>query len=556
LVLTGLSGKTPYRLLDLSHLSSGPLGSGEVDRFETITIPVSTLTPDNHFQLETAGSLLAYLGEDCWDQKTGGSFFYPTEDGRSFIGTEYVINIPVLSANNEFVVFAYESASVTIEDTRGNTVVSLDMTANSYWKPAKLVAGKTYVIRSTGHVALQSNALEGYTSVPGQHVDNLTSCYNNGATKLLFATWDGNANNVIAVTAQGNATATLWDLDDIQGGGTSIALTKDKIVYHDLPGLKPGYWMLETAGALRVTVQVGLEEDKALLGYVADDIDFSAGFDAKNFWFPSMTQGGHVFLNANDTTVTTNGAVSEPLAATRTLFLAPLRDWAVTADLPIMIETIGGNKVDTATQLNDFGTFVVPAFSVDRNANGVHDHMEDLDDDGNPNACDLDGDGDGIADREDRCPYTTGPDADQDGCPDGAGDGDIDGDGIPDSEDACPDVPEDFDNDLDGDGCPETSQDSDGDGIENEIDNCPLVYNPDQADLDNDGIGDACDDENDEIIAGVGATGGGAVFSCQVTEVATRAAPKASFGLIVRFIYEYLFSSDGHQALGTMDGGR
>jgi outer membrane protein OmpA-like peptidoglycan-associated protein len=82
----------------------------------------------------------------------------------------------------------------------------------------------------------------------------------------------------------------------------------------------------------------------------------------------------------------------------------------------------------------------------------------------------VDRDGDGILDRDDRCPDQ--PEdrdgfRDEDGCPDP----DNDGDGIPDKADACPNEPESFDGFEDDDGCPEP--DRDGDGIKDAVDKCP-----------------------------------------------------------------------------------
>ena len=97
----------------------------------------------------------------------------------------------------------------------------------------------------------------------------------------------------------------------------------------------------------------------------------------------------------------------------------------------------------------------------------------------------LDSDGDGISDKNDKCPEVPGleeflgcPDTDGDGiidkedqCPDQAGSpemngcADSDGDGIADNVDECPDKV----GSADMNGCP----DSDGDGVSDEEDACP-----------------------------------------------------------------------------------
>ena len=89
------------------------------------------------------------------------------------------------------------------------------------------------------------------------------------------------------------------------------------------------------------------------------------------------------------------------------------------------------------------------------------------DDDGCP---DLDDDGDGIPDAQDQCrnePEDKDGCQDEDGCPDP----DHDGDGGLDVRDRCPNDPEDKDGFQDEDGCPDP--DNDGDGTIDALDRCP-----------------------------------------------------------------------------------
>jgi outer membrane protein OmpA-like peptidoglycan-associated protein len=69
-----------------------------------------------------------------------------------------------------------------------------------------------------------------------------------------------------------------------------------------------------------------------------------------------------------------------------------------------------------------------------------------------------DRDGDGITDKDDKCPGDKGP-ASTSGCPD------RDGDGVADKDDACPDKR----GDSAHKGCPDT----DGDGVYDDTDRCP-----------------------------------------------------------------------------------
>jgi outer membrane protein OmpA-like peptidoglycan-associated protein len=111
-----------------------------------------------------------------------------------------------------------------------------------------------------------------------------------------------------------------------------------------------------------------------------------------------------------------------------------------------------------------------------------------------PEQCpDLDDDGDGILNRDDRCPLEKGL-AQYHGCPEP----DRDHDGVPDSVDKCPDEP----GPKERQGCP--VHDRDGDGVEDEMDRCPDQPGPAEnhgcpiADRDGDGVPDDVDNCPDE----------------------------------------------------------
>ena len=119
---------------------------------------------------------------------------------------------------------------------------------------------------------------------------------------------------------------------------------------------------------------------------------------------------------------------------------------------------------------------------------------------GNPTVIWPDEDGDGIPDKDDKCPGTPrGVAVDKDGCPlDSDGDGvpdyldrcpdtpagakgfvnehgcelDTDNDGVCDYKDKCPDTPAEVGTYVDDDGC---TLDSDGDGVPDYMDKCPKV---------------------------------------------------------------------------------
>jgi len=156
------------------------------------------------------------------------------------------------------------------------------------------------------------------------------------------------------------------------------------------------------------------------------------------------------------------------------------------------------------------GTFVATG-GVDGDGDGIADGddncpfvpnpgQEDANGDGVGDICEGDQDSDGVDDNVDNCPINPNfdqSDADGDGLGD-ACDPDIDNDGIPNGEDNCPFVQNPSQADSDDDGVGDACEtDFDGDGVQDEFDNCPVTPNPAQSDLDNDGIGDSCDTDID-----------------------------------------------------------
>ena len=144
---------------------------------------------------------------------------------------------------------------------------------------------------------------------------------------------------------------------------------------------------------------------------------------------------------------------------------------------------------------DDDGIGSLPEVGADNCPLNANPGQEDLDVDGEGDACDLDIDGDTITNNDDNCPINANPnqedlDADIAG---NACDTDIDGDTIDNSLDNCLLVAnaaqENIDGDLTGDAC---DIDVDGDTFTNGEDNCPLISN-DQTNTDGDTAGDACD---------------------------------------------------------------
>lgn len=124
---------------------------------------------------------------------------------------------------------------------------------------------------------------------------------------------------------------------------------------------------------------------------------------------------------------------------------------------------------------------------LDKDNDGVADYLDECPDVAGTamfKGC-PDKDGDGIADKEDRCPDVKGL-VTLKGCPD------ADADGVADLDDKCPDTKTGFK--VDATGC---TMDNDKDGITNEDDRCPDAAGPESLkgcpDTDGDGVADIDD---------------------------------------------------------------
>ncbi|MGQ0697402.1 MAG: thrombospondin type 3 repeat-containing protein [Panacagrimonas sp.] len=128
---------------------------------------------------------------------------------------------------------------------------------------------------------------------------------------------------------------------------------------------------------------------------------------------------------------------------------------------------------------------------IDLDQDGVPDYLDKCPNTppGSPvdvNGCPIDSDGDGVPDHLDQCPGTpANVKVDVKGCP-----ADADGDGVPDYLDKCPETV--AGSAVDASGCP--IADSDGDGVPDNLDKCPnsdpaIKVGPDGCPLDSDGDG-------------------------------------------------------------------
>lgn len=327
LKLVGWTDNTNFKLF---KLEDGTLfTSGTLNRFQTMILNISGI---RHFKLEASSPLLATLGFDCCN--FGGSFFYPTLNGKSLVGREFIIRIPVLSSTNEFIIFAYEHSQVTIRDTAGNVVTTQTIPASRFFATtgSPLSAGVVYQVSSTGNIAIISNSRNAHTAVP-------SSAGTDVGTTFLFGTrvWDTSA---VAIFAYSNATVTGTDLET---GTQAFTRTLAAGQFAYISGFGDNKFKVESTG--EIGIWAGSTEFGDSIGFMGDNLTMNTGDGGREFLIHTQSQGAFLFAFQNNTTVNIDGAVTT-LQRDQFIDLAPGVFRHILSDKPVIVETIGGNDLN------------------------------------------------------------------------------------------------------------------------------------------------------------------------------------------------------------------
>lgn len=251
----------------------------------------------------------------------------------------------------------------------------------------------------------------------------------------------------------------------------------------------------------------------------------------------------------------------EDIAESFLPFLAVmLKPERIASPLAETIQATIPNRIAYFTSLN-LDLLPMQKMSVDEDADGVANEIDncpeiansdqlDTDGDSTGNACDVDDDNDGVLDVSDAFALDEAEsvDTDNDGLGNAA-DPDDDNDGVADDADAFP---------LDG----AESSDQDGDGVGDNADNCEQDANADQLDTDGDTEGDVCDLDDDddgvkddqEVLDGTDPLNG---FSCKVgcfsfdVDDDTQAQALTDGLLVIRYLFGFSGSALTSGAFGN-----
>ncbi len=378
---------------------------GTLAPLETISQPLGSL---REFKLVTSRPLLAILGHD----QTGGgaSYFYPQADGRKFWGNAFHIYFPTGTA--ELIVYVRDDAKIDILDAAGTLVVSSpNLKGGQRWLPPTPLRDRQYTVKSTtpagsvgpALIAVQLSAVNGYTAVPPVPTEAnglLEDCNNDVGTRFMFGTRNF-VRGSLAVFNPSKTTGILFSLTTLTettrtptAGYTNLVVQPGQAF-----GIGPvdlGNQQYELVASGPVTVWAGDLESGSGIADMGDDTTSNFGARGREFLTHSQTQGATVFAFEANTEVTFQrsdaGQVMTSLNTDEFLELSPGDVYSIVASRPVSVQTFGGGVA-----LNDWGTPLRPAQSLDTDGNGLSDFLEG----GSCRSSAIDSDGDARFDFED-----------------------------------------------------------------------------------------------------------------------------------------------------------
>jgi subtilase family serine protease len=341
ITLVGFEDNTQYSVVDINNQQT--LRQGILNRVQSITFTIGRVTP---FKIVSTRPISAHLWYDCCN--FGGSTSYPAVEGFLRTGTEFIFVIPVLSSANEFLVFAFDDANVTIQDESGNIVTSFNLPRGRYWRTtgAPLAAGRLYRLTASGRVCLQSNVGNGYTAVPSSNGRDIGRYF-------LFATagWGGGA---IAVFAYEDCEITITNIDAGVNLEQNLPLRRGQTYFRR--GVGQNRWRLEATG--NVAVWAGDIEGGTTIADMGDDTTINQGNGGREFFINTQRFGAYIFVPYNNTEININGNIyiknSDDF-----LYLPGYQDVHIVSNKPVVVQTMGGNF---GLAGDDWGTILVAPF--------------------------------------------------------------------------------------------------------------------------------------------------------------------------------------------------
>jgi len=331
--VVGLTDNTKVWILDITEEEPKVVQSGVIDRLEDLVL--RDVPFERYFKVVSNRRAVAQLRSV---EGSAGSAFFPGVGG-SFVGKEFILRT---FGTSNYHIFAVDASHVAVQDARGTVLEEFDLGVQGR-RTVTLAANNVFRLLSTGNITVSTWADDGFTAVPsftGEFV---------GRT-FYARTWVG-FNGCFVVFAYQDASVSVTNLE----GGRSYTAA-----------LKRGeYWYEENVGNADLIfdstgdVAVWSGDIEGLMGIksLGDDITFTGGKDAREFWFQAVHRKAGpaaVIFAWKDTTVELNGTV-ETIKADGHLDV-PEGFYHLRSDESVVVETLGEDNF-----FNNWGTCLMAA---------------------------------------------------------------------------------------------------------------------------------------------------------------------------------------------------
>ena len=177
LKLTGWTAGTGYEVFDLA--TNEKITAGVLGKFDTMNISLENI---KYIRVNASAPMQATMGNGS------DSIGYPSIDGKSMVGREFIFQIPGLLKYLPFTVIANEPADIIIEDRDGNVLVSQSLSqagdhyTNYYkngnrWATPVLFPLMPYRLVSTGNVTLMTVGGSGKSTIPASNGSDIGTTF-------------------------------------------------------------------------------------------------------------------------------------------------------------------------------------------------------------------------------------------------------------------------------------------------------------------------------------------------------------------------------------------
>ncbi|MEM3046983.1 MAG: hypothetical protein QW057_07885 [Candidatus Bathyarchaeia archaeon] len=382
--VVGLTDGTKVSVYDITGEPAKLMKEGTINRMGLLTVETEKET---YYKVVSDKPVAVSVGAGnvVLERGPGGSMFYPAVDG-SYVGKDFIF-MAQSGGNTTYpyiglTIYAVEDAAVTVKDSAGNEITSVVLTANSFYDVSGLVRRRQMVqVQSTGRIMIASWWGGRFTSLPsvtGDFIGRKFFGYIN-YYQIVWEVQPGGRTSWSNQGGQGMFIVYAYEPSDVK----VYDLASGQLLYNKTlgnvgdywyvygptappptsgndppstpydPNLAPKHLRFESTGNIAVWSGDGGDSPAKIAqpahwGETAD-ITFTAGIDAKDFWFYAPQKA--VIFAPTDVNVNVNGSAKSLKKDTYLTLTSGY--YHVTSNNPIIVQVMAGASTDY------YGTYLV-----------------------------------------------------------------------------------------------------------------------------------------------------------------------------------------------------